>query len=83
VNAVNFCCVTLLFFRTSDISFILRAAVNREANDGRDVDGCGHGCGGSDGGCGGGAVIPEMVEAAYLNIIGCKDTSWGCVRREC
>ena len=40
-------------------------------------------CGGSDGGCGGGAVVEEVVEAAYHNIIGCKDTNCGCVRREC
>lgn len=39
--------------RKYDISFILRATINREANDGLDVDGCVHGGGGSDDGCGG------------------------------
>jgi hypothetical protein len=34
-----------------DISFILPTTVNREANDGLDVDGRGHGGGGNDGGC--------------------------------
>jgi len=77
------CCVTLPSFRTCDISFILRATLNREANDGLDVDGCGHGGGSSGGGCGGGAEVAEVVEVVYLNMIGCKDTNCGCVRTDC
>lgn len=77
---IALCCVTLPSFRMCEISFILRATVNREANDGLDVVGCGHGGGSSDGGCGGGAVVAEVV---YLDMIGCKDTNCGCVRTEC
>ena len=50
----------------------------REANVGLAVDGCGQGGGGIDGGCGGGPLLAEVVEAAYLSIIGCKDTNYGC-----